>query len=164
MDEELKKQKARERAKRYYEKNKIKILQRQKEYAKRKYHEDEEYRQKRIQNCRNYCERYPERVREIKRLSQKKYYQKYKEYYRQFQKEHSKQYQKNHREKIKKQINNLQEENERLNNIIENIDTYIHLWKLEEIGEKTMLILNDILLIKNGMSNEVIRLKEVNKE
>lgn len=48
-------------------------------------------------------------------------------------------------------------------NIIENIDTYIHLWKLEEIGEKTMLILNDILLIKNGMSDEVIRLKEVNK-
>ena len=46
----------------------------------------------------------------------------------------------------------------RLNNIIEDIDTYIHLWNLDDIGEKTMLILNDILLIKNGMRNEVVRL------
>ena len=52
---------------------------------------------------------------------------------------------------------------ERLNKIIEDIDTYIHLWKLDEINEKTMLILNDILLIKNGMSNLVVRLKEMNK-
>lgn len=54
--------------------------------------------------------------------------------------------------------NVLAKETERLNNIIEDIDTYIHLWKLDDIGEKTMLILNDILLIKNGMRNEVVRL------
>ena len=53
---------------------------------------------------------------------------------------------------------------ERLNNIINDIDRYIHNWRLEDIGEKTMLILNDILLIKNGMSDEVIRLKGVDKE
>ena len=53
---------------------------------------------------------------------------------------------------------------ERLNNIIKDIETYIHLWKLEEIGEKTMLILNDILLIKNGMSDEVVRLKDSGKD
>lgn len=58
---------------------------------------------------------------------------------------------------------NQEQEIERLNNIINDIDRYIHNWKLEDIGEKTMLILNDILLIKNGMSDEVIRLKEVNK-
>ena len=52
---------------------------------------------------------------------------------------------------------------ERLNNIINDIDRYIHNWKLEDIGEKTMLILNDILLIKNGMSDEVIRLKGSDK-
>ena len=49
---------------------------------------------------------------------------------------------------------------ERSNKILNDIDTYIHLWKIDDIGEKTMLILNDILLIKNGRSNEVIRLKE----
>ena len=49
---------------------------------------------------------------------------------------------------------------ERSNKIFNDIDTYIHLWKIDDIGEKTMLILNDILLIKNGRSNEVIRLKE----
>ena len=54
---------------------------------------------------------------------------------------------------------NKDKEIERLNNIINDIDTYIHLWKLDNINEKTMLILNDILLIKNGMSDEVIRLK-----
>ena len=53
---------------------------------------------------------------------------------------------------------------ERLNKTLEDIDTYIHLWKLEEIGEKTMLILNDILLIKNGMGNEVVRLNGSEKE
>lgn len=52
---------------------------------------------------------------------------------------------------------------ERLNNIINDIEKYVHNWNIEEIGEKTMLILNDILLIKNGMRDEVIRLKEVNK-
>ena len=57
----------------------------------------------------------------------------------------------------------LKEEIERLNNIIKDIETYIHLWNIEEIGEKTMLILNDILLIKNGMSDEFIRLKGSDK-
>lgn len=51
-----------------------------------------------------------------------------------------------------------EEEIERLNKILEDIDKYIHNWNIEEIGEKTMLILNDILLIKNGMGNEVVRL------
>ena len=55
------------------------------------------------------------------------------------------------------------EEIERLNNIINDIDRYIHNWNLEDIGEKTMLILNDILLIKNGMSDEVVRLKDSDK-
>lgn len=58
----------------------------------------------------------------------------------------------------------LKRENERLNKLLEDIDTYIHLWKLDDIGEKTMLILNDILLIKNGMSDEVVRLKDSDKE
>lgn len=58
----------------------------------------------------------------------------------------------------------LREEIERLNKTIEDIDTYIHLWKLNDIGEKTMLILNDILLIKNGMSDKVVRLKDSDKE
>ena len=53
---------------------------------------------------------------------------------------------------------------ERLNNIINDIDRYIHNFKLEDIGEKTMLILNDILLIKNGMGNEVVRLNGSDKE
>lgn len=59
-------------------------------------------------------------------------------------------------------IKEQQEEIERLNKILNDIDTYIHLWKINDIGEKTMLILNDILLIKHGRSNEVIRLKENN--
>lgn len=46
---------------------------------------------------------------------------------------------------------------------LEDIETYIHLWKLDEIDEKTMLILNDILLIKNGMKDKVVRLKEEGK-
>lgn len=61
-------------------------------------------------------------------------------------------------------IANLEREVERLNKTLEDIDTYIHLWKLDDIGEKTMLILNDILLIKNGMSDEVVRLKVSDKE
>lgn len=58
----------------------------------------------------------------------------------------------------------LKEEIQRLNKLLEDIDTYIHLLKLDDIGEKTMLILNDILLIKNGMSDDVIRLKGSDKE
>lgn len=62
------------------------------------------------------------------------------------------------------EIEETKEEIERLNNIMNDIDRYIHNWRLEDIGEKTMLILNDILLIKNGMSDEVIRLKGEDKE
>lgn len=64
----------------------------------------------------------------------------------------------------KEEANIIVNEIERLNNIINDIDRYIHNWKLEDVGEKTMLILNDILLIKNGMSDEVIRLKGSDKE
>ena len=63
-----------------------------------------------------------------------------------------------------KMCNEKDKEIERLNKLLEDIDTYIHLWKLEDIGEKTMLILNDILLIKNGMGNEVVRLNGSDKE
>ena len=61
-------------------------------------------------------------------------------------------------------IQQLEQENKRLNNIINDIDRYIHNFKLEDIGEKTMLILNDILLIKNGMGKEVVRLNGSDKE
>ena len=63
-----------------------------------------------------------------------------------------------------KMCNEKDKEIESLNKLLEDIDTYIHLWKLEDIGEKTMLILNDILLIKNGMGNEVVRLNGSDKE
>lgn len=66
---------------------------------------------------------------------------------------------KGEREEIEYMIG-LEQEVERLNNIMNDIETYIHLWNIEDIGEKTMLILNDILLIKNGMRDKVIRLKE----
>ena len=46
-------------------------------------------------------------------------------------------------------------------NILEDIDKYIHSFKIENIGEKTMLILNDILLIKNGLGKDVIRLNKI---
>ena len=46
-------------------------------------------------------------------------------------------------------ITNLQEENQKLNKVI------------EDIGEKTMLILNDILLIKNGLGKDVVRLNKL---
>ena len=48
-----------------------------------------------------------------------------------------------------------------LQNITNDIDKYIHSWKIGEIGEKTMLILNDILLIKNGKADVVSRLMEI---
>ncbi len=67
------------------------------------------------------------------------------------------------KQKLYRALLNREREIERLNNIINDIDIYIHLWKLDDIGEKTMLILNDILLIKNGMSDEVVRLKELIK-
>lgn len=68
------------------------------------------------------------------------------------------------KEGVAQTLEEKDQEIERLNKILEDIDTYIHLWKSDEIGEKTMLILNDILLIKNGMGNEVVRLKGSEKE
>lgn len=57
---------------------------------------------------------------------------------------------------------NLQvKEYQKLNKIIEDIDKYIHIFKIEDIGEKTMLILNDILLIKNGLGKDVVRLNKL---
>ena len=58
----------------------------------------------------------------------------------------------------------LQQEIDRLNKIIDDIDKYIHYWNNKNIDEKTMLILNDILLIKNNMGKEVVRLQELKKE
>lgn len=55
----------------------------------------------------------------------------------------------------------LQQELDQYKNILEDIDKYIHNFKIENIGEKTMLILNDILLIKNGLGKDVIRLNKM---
>ena len=63
--------------------------------------------------------------------------------------------------KIFKEYQILKEENEKLNKVIEDIDKYIHIFKIEDIGEKTMLILNDILLIKNGLGKDVVRLNKL---
>lgn len=60
-----------------------------------------------------------------------------------------------------KELLKIEEENEKLNKVIEDIDKYIHIFKIEDIGEKTMLILNDILLIKNGLGKDVVRLNEL---
>jgi len=61
-------------------------------------------------------------------------------------------------------MNRAEQELDKYKNIVDDIDKYIHYYKIEDIGEKTMLILNDILLIKNGMANEVVRLKELKGE
>ena len=55
----------------------------------------------------------------------------------------------------------VEKENQKLNKIIEDIDKYIHIFKIEDIGKKTMLILNDILLIKNGLGKDVVRLNKL---
>ena len=55
----------------------------------------------------------------------------------------------------------VEKENQKLNKVIEDIDKYIHIFKIEDIGEKTMLILNDILLIKNGLGKDVVRLNKL---
>ena len=53
------------------------------------------------------------------------------------------------------------EQLEKYKNIVDDIDKYIHSFKIKDIGEKTMLILNDILLIKNGLGKDVIRLNKM---
>ena len=110
MTEEEKKIKARENAKRYYQKNKEKILARQKEYARKRYHTDEEFRKKTLENHKRYEESNLERVKKIKREAQKKYYQKHKEYYHNYSKQWS-----------KEKYNSLQKENEELRSVIEKI-------------------------------------------
>lgn len=68
-------------------------------------------------------------------------------------------YSKFYRNQLEQFLDVSRADTKRLKDILEKIDVYIHLWKINEIDEKTMLILNDILLIKNGQSNEVIRLQ-----
>ena len=63
--------------------------------------------------------------------------------------------------KTKELIESLQQELDQYKNILEDIDKYIHSFKIEYIGEKTMLILNDILLIKNGLGKDVVRLNKM---
>lgn len=79
MNEEEKKQKARENARRYYEKNKEKVLAKQKEYVKNKYANDEEFRKKAIQRNRKYALKNKEKVRELKRKWANKHYQELRE-------------------------------------------------------------------------------------
>lgn len=68
-------------------------------------------------------------------------------------------YSKFYRNQIEQFLDVSRADKKKLDNILEKIEVYIHLWKIDEIDEKTMLILNDILLIKNGQENEVIRLQ-----
>ena len=56
-------------------------------------------------------------------------------------------------------IKEKDKEIERLEKQLNTIEKYIRTWKIEDINTKTMLILNDILLIKNGMEETVERLK-----
>ena len=72
---EIRKQKARENSKRYYEKNKEKVLARQKKYVKRKYANDEEFRKKVSERNKKYALKNPEKVKEMKRNWAKKHRQ-----------------------------------------------------------------------------------------
>ena len=90
MTEEEKKIKARENAKKYYQKNKEKVLARQREYVRKRYHSDEEFRKRTLENHKRYEENNLEKVKKIKRDAQKKYYQKHKEYYHNYSKQWSK--------------------------------------------------------------------------
>lgn len=74
--------KARERSKIYYQKNKEKILARQKKYVRERYQNDEEYRKRTLENHKRYEENNKEKVKEIKRNAQRKYYEKHKDYYK----------------------------------------------------------------------------------
>lgn len=77
--EELKKQKARENARRYYKKNKEKVLEKQKEYVKKRYATDEEFRKKVNERSRKYALNNIEKVREMKRNWAKKHYKEMRE-------------------------------------------------------------------------------------
>ena len=79
MDEEIRKQKARENARRYYQKNKEKVLAKQKEYVKKKYATDEEFRKKCYKRSRKYAENNIEKIRESKRRWANKHYKELRE-------------------------------------------------------------------------------------
>ena len=79
MSEEMKKQKARENARRYYQKNKQKVLAKQKEYVKKKYATDEEFRKKTYERSRKYVKNNIEKVREWKRKWANKHYKELRE-------------------------------------------------------------------------------------
>ncbi len=79
MNEEERKQKARENAKRYYQKNKEKVLKKQKEYVKKKYATDENFREKIKEKNRKYASNNKEKVRELKRNWARKHYKELRE-------------------------------------------------------------------------------------
>ena len=103
-NEEIKKQKARERAKKYYQENKEKVLARQKAYVKRKYEEDENYREKCKERRKRYEENNKERVRMLKREAQKRHYHRHIEYYKNYRKEYYRTYINKDKRKIEKAI------------------------------------------------------------
>ena len=107
-NEEIKKQKARERAKKYYQENKEKVLARQKAYVKRKYEEDENYREKCKERRKRYEENNKERVKILKREAQKRHYHKHREYYRNYRKEYYRTYINKDKRKIEEALNKLQ--------------------------------------------------------
>lgn len=75
MISEEKRIKQRESSRRYYRKNKEKILAHQKEYVRKKYAEDAEFRAKTYQRNRKYVENNKEKVREMKRNWARKHYE-----------------------------------------------------------------------------------------
>ena len=79
LSEEEKKQRARENAKRYYKKNKEKVLAKQKEYVKKKYATDEKFRKKVNERNRKYVLNNQEKVREAKRKWASKHYKEMRE-------------------------------------------------------------------------------------
>ncbi len=75
IEEIIKVLKARENARRYYQKNKQKVLNKQKEYIKKKYATDKNFREKCYKRSRKYVENNIEKIRESKRKWARKHYQ-----------------------------------------------------------------------------------------
>lgn len=121
MSEDEKKIKARENAKRYYQKHREKILARQKEYVRKRYHTDEEFRKRTLENHKRYENNNLERVKKIKRNSQKKYYQQHIDYYRNY----NKQWSKEKYDSLKKEIERLNKELEFERQIKKEVREYI---------------------------------------
>lgn len=105
---EERKIKARERAKKYYQENKEKVLARQKAYIKRKYAEDENYREKCKERRKRYEENNKERVKILKREAQKRHYHRHIEYYKNYRKEYYRTYINKDKRKIEEALNKLQ--------------------------------------------------------